>query len=128
MGQDSSSGQNNNNNNKGAEDVRETNNGWDVSRASITFSPQRFCFAQNFPTLSPINPSLFNIPLPFQQSTLSSRLEDWDAETVCRWFDSMGLYMYTNEVREHFDPVLALKSDSLILKYLIVMGLKMHFS
>jgi len=69
LGQDSSSGQNNNNNNKGAEDVRETNNGWDVSRASITFSPQ-------------------------------SRLEDWDAETVCRWFDSMGLYMYTNEVKK----------------------------
>merc|ERR1719495_2270335 len=47
----------------------ETSNGWDVSRASITFSPQ-------------------------------SRLEDWDTETVCRWFDSMGLYMYTNEVKK----------------------------
>merc|ERR1719209_835969 len=30
-----------------------------------------------------------------------SRLEDWDAETVCRWFDSLGLYMYTNEVKKH---------------------------
>ena len=71
MGQYSSSGQNNNNNNnKGAEDVRETNNGWDVSRASITFSPQRFCFSQNFPKLSLFNPSLINTPLPFQPSLI----------------------------------------------------------
>lgn len=26
------------------------------------------------------------------------RLEDWDTDTVCSWFDSLGLYMYSNEV------------------------------
>ena len=26
---------------------------------------------------------------------------EWDADTICSWFDSMGLYMYSGEVRKH---------------------------
>ena len=79
------SGHNGNNNNSSlAEEVKESNNGWDGGRASITFSPHRFSIALNCFQSLPI--------------ILCSRLEEWDAETVCRWFDSLGLYMYTNEV------------------------------
>ena len=77
---------NNNNNSSLAEEVKESNNGWDGGRASITFSPHRFSIALNCFQSLPIS--------------LCSRLEEWDAETVCRWFDSLGLYMYTNEVGE----------------------------
>ena len=31
----------------------------------------------------------------------NTRLEDWDTDMVCTWFDSLGLYMYSNEVRKH---------------------------
>lgn len=30
-----------------------------------------------------------------------SSLEDWDTDTVCRWFDSLGLYMYSSAVARH---------------------------
>ena len=76
------------NSNSLAEEVKETN-GWDGGRASITFSPHRFTFIK-MPKMNLDQVFLF---------FLCSRLEEWDAETVCRWFDSLGLYMYTNEVR-----------------------------
>ena len=31
----------------------------------------------------------------------NTKLEDWDTDMVCTWFDSLGLYMYSNEVRKH---------------------------
>ena len=36
--------------------------------------------------------------VPFESET---PFLEWDAEIICSWFDSMGLYMYSNEVRKN---------------------------